>query len=197
MPDLSTAVIASTAASYSLGCVNIGYYLVRAKTGEDVRDSGSGVTGATNVGRRLGRSGFVLTVLGDTAKGAIAVGIAASMSLASFGTWLCILAVVAGHVWPAQLRGRGGKGAATWLGAMVVHDPRALLIVAALGVIAWLPLRRFAVAGLIGIVGTPIGLLWLDAPQADVLGTTALAVILAYSHRANVLALTRDLRSAT
>jgi glycerol-3-phosphate acyltransferase PlsY len=60
----------SVLGAYLLGCFAIGYYLVRARTGKDIREIGSGSTGARNVGRVLGKPGFVLTAFGDFGKGA-------------------------------------------------------------------------------------------------------------------------------
>src|SRR5262245_64567791 len=60
-------------AGYALGCFTSGYYLVRWRTGEDIRLLGSGSVGATNVSRVLGWPGFCLTVSSDFAKGMLAV----------------------------------------------------------------------------------------------------------------------------
>lgn len=194
---MTPTLIATIVASYAIGCVTAGYYLVRMKTGEDVRTAGSGATGATNVGRQLGALGFVITLLADAGKGSLAVALARLAELTLWGTWLCIVAVVVGHVWPIQLRGRGGKGAATWMGAMLVHDPRAALFAIAIGAVTRLVIRRFAVAGLVGLVTTPIALMIAGAPRQDVIGTSVLALILLYSHRANVRAMFRDRRPST
>jgi glycerol-3-phosphate acyltransferase PlsY len=104
------------AAGYALGCFSTGYYLVRNRTGMDIRELGSGSTGARNAGRVLGRQGFWLTMGGDMVKGGLTVW----LTLALTGNYrlalLALLAVVAGHVWPAQLGFRGGKGVSTaWL----------------------------------------------------------------------------------
>ena len=60
-------------AAYGLGCLTTGYYLVRLRTGQDIRGLGSGSVGARNVGRILGKSGFFITLAGDSGKGALAV----------------------------------------------------------------------------------------------------------------------------
>jgi len=60
--------IAVVLASYVLGCISTGYYLVRFRTGHDIRTLHSGSTGARNVGRVLGRTGFIVTLAGDLAK---------------------------------------------------------------------------------------------------------------------------------
>src|SRR5262249_22050721 len=106
--------------AYALGCFTTGYYLVKLRTGQDVRELGSGTVGAKNVGRVLGWPGFVLTVLGDFAKGAFAVWAVKYFTTDDHMLMLAILAVVAGHVWPVQLLFRGGKGVATSLGGLLL-----------------------------------------------------------------------------
>ena len=64
IPALGCAV-----GAYAIGCFATGYYLVRARTGRDIREVDSGSIGARNVGRVLGRTGFWLTVFGDFVKG--------------------------------------------------------------------------------------------------------------------------------
>ena len=90
-------------AGYALGCFTSGYYLVRWRTGHDIRMLGSGSVGATNVSRVLGLSGFFLTVLCDFGKGMLAVWLAEYFRINPTATVLTMLAVTTGHVWPAQL----------------------------------------------------------------------------------------------
>lgn len=115
---------------YLLGGFCAGYYWVRLRDGRDVRETGSGSTGARNVGRLLGRGAFLATVFLDAAKGALAIALAVWFGAGAWGTALALLAVVAGHVVPIQLQWRGGKGVATALG----------------GLLAWAIVGRFAVA---------------------------------------------------
>src|SRR5262249_31969001 len=103
-------------AGYVLGCFTSGYYLVRWRTGEDIRLLGSGSVGATNVSGVLGWAGFFLTVSCDFAKGMLAIWLADYFQINPTATVLTMLAVTIGHVWPAQLWFRGGKGVATSLG---------------------------------------------------------------------------------
>lgn len=178
LPALSLAL-----ASYVLGGVSAGYWLVRWRTGGDVREQGSGATGATNVGRVLGPSGFVLTLLFDAGKAAFAVLAARQLELGELAEHACALAVLAGHVWPAQLRFRGGKGVAPLLGAWLVLQPLALLPVAVLTLLAWLALRRFVLAGLLGLcVLPPFAVVFGDGALAPV-GATLALLILGWAHR--------------
>lgn len=108
--------------SYSIGCFSTGYYLVRFWTGTDIRKFGSGATGARNVSRLLGKTGFVITFLGDFLKGLITVWLASMLTKQHWVITASLLAVVIGHILPAQLSFHGGKGIATVLGGGIFFD---------------------------------------------------------------------------
>jgi len=182
-----TTVIAAVAA-YALGCLCAGYYLVRLVAAEDIRTSGSGATGATNVGRRLGAGGFALTLALDCAKGAAAVWTARQAGLDPLAAGLAVIAVVGGHVWPVQLGFRGGKGIAPSLGAFLFYDPRSVIAIAAIFALCYPLLRRFMICGLIGYAAAPLILLPLGAP-GDVVATVAVVVaIVLVAHRGDLRA---------
>ncbi|MGA8892254.1 MAG: glycerol-3-phosphate 1-O-acyltransferase PlsY [Anaeromyxobacteraceae bacterium] len=110
-------------ASYLLGSIPFGLLLGRAYAGIDVRQSGSGNIGATNVARTAGKKLGVLTLLLDAAKGAIPVAVTAvALRTSNDATWPAMsgLAAFLGHVFPFWLRFRGGKGVATAFGAFLV-----------------------------------------------------------------------------
>lgn len=161
---------ATTLLAYALGCLNTGYYLVRVRTGADLRSQGSGTAGATNTGRVLGHAGFVIAMVGDVLKGGAAVGAAFWLAPDTVAAPLAAVAVVAGHIYPAQLAFRGGKGLATSFGAAVTLAP--LVAGAALATaLLWLALSRRPVeAGLIGVGSLPVATLALRG-----FGTVALA----------------------
>lgn len=120
------------AGAYLLGSFSTGYYLVRWRCGLDVRTLGSGTTGAFNVARVLKTPGFVVTLLGDVLKGALAVALAQWWGLETFAQLGVMLAVVLGHDFPPQLGFRGGNGLATASGALLILDPSVALALAML-----------------------------------------------------------------
>ena len=134
-------------AAYLLGCFTTGYYLVRLRMGQDIRDLGSGSVGARNVGRLLGWQGFLLTVLGDFGKGALAVWATRHFTTDDRLVLVALVAVVVGHVWPVQLLFRGGKGMATSLGALLIYDYELALVFALLFAAAFAALRKTVSAG--------------------------------------------------
>jgi glycerol-3-phosphate acyltransferase PlsY len=116
-------------AAYVVGAVPIGFLIARAFGIGDIRRHGSGTIGATNVLRTAGRTPAILTLLGDVAKGYVAVVVAARLggdapAVAAAGA----VAAVVGNCWSVFLGFRGGKGVATGLGAFAVLEPLAALL---------------------------------------------------------------------
>jgi len=175
-----------TVAAYALGCLNTGYYLVRWKTGQDLRAVGSGNAGSKNVGRILGPWGFGAALAGDMLKGALAVAAArwAGWSLAS--CLIVILAVTAGHNWPAQLGFRGGKGVATSFAALLVFDP--ILAGLMLGICAVLlaVTRRFTLSAVVAYAASPLLAILCGYPALIVVLFIPLACLVVLPHRRNL-----------
>lgn len=180
--------------AYLLGCCTTGYYLVRSRTGQDIRELGSGSVGARNVSRVLGWSGFVVTLLGDFTKGAFAVWGARLLSNDPHLADFAMLAVVAGHIWPAQLRFRGGKGMATSLGALCVFDFHLALAFGFLFGIGFALMRKTILPGLFAFACLPLVSAWFalsPGSSADypgkVLTISVLTSIVLLAHRRNLL----------
>jgi acyl phosphate:glycerol-3-phosphate acyltransferase len=181
---LKTALV--LLASYCIGCLATGYYLVRFRADRDIRQTGSGSSGATNVSRVLGGSGFLITLAGDAGKGALVVILARLCALDLWAVWAAVLAVIAGHIWPVQLRLRGGKGAATYLGAVATLEWRIALLLIPLALAGYLFTRQQTLAGLGAIALLPASLWLLGFSLDAIVGSTALAVVVLFAHRANI-----------
>jgi len=173
-------------AAYALGCFTTGYYLVRWRTGQDVREAGSGSVGARNVGRLLGRQGFLATMLCDFGKGILAVWGARHFTTDDRLLALAMLGVVAGHLWPVQLRFRGGKGMATSFGALLIFDWKlaAAFVLLFLGALA--VMRKPVLPGLFALACLPFTSLWLGRGAAEVIGCSILAGLVLLAHRRNM-----------
>ena len=175
------------AVAYLLGCFTAGYYWVRIRTDRDVRTSGSGSSGATNVARLLGGWGFLVTFLLDGAKGALAVALAHFAHAPQAAVVLAMLAVAAGHIWPAHLGFRGGKGVATSLGALLVYDYRLVMILGALGLVPLVWLRSLTLAGMTAFVLAPFAVfLSRRFELTDAFAISGLAVLILFAHRRNI-----------
>jgi acyl phosphate:glycerol-3-phosphate acyltransferase len=172
---------------YVLGCFTTGYYLVRWRTGQDLRGSGSGSVGAKNAGRLLGPMAFVLTLIGDFAKGALAVWAARYFTADEGLVAVAMLAVVAGHVWPVQLSLRGGKGIATSLGALLIYDYRLTAAFALLFVVAWCAVRKMVLPGLMAFGCLPLVGIYLGSEPAKAVGISILAGVILIAHRKNLI----------
>ena len=160
---------------YFLGSIPFGYLLVRIFRGEDVRKSGSGNIGATNVSRKSPALG-VLTLLLDALKGTCAVLLANEVFMrmpprntdASLYPPLSLVALCAilGHMFPVWLRFRGGKGVATSVGAFALLVPRATLGAFAIFVVVALLSRYVSLASIAAAVSLPI-FAWFSLRHRD------------------------------
>jgi len=174
--------------AYLVGCFSTGYYLVRLRTGQDLRTIGSGATGGRNVARVLGPTGFLLTGAGDLAKSVVAVGVPIWLGLGPTALGAAMVGVAAGHVWPFQLGFKGGKGIAPFVGTTAVIAPVALVAGAVVGAALVVATRRPNVGGMTGLALTPAIASALGAPiplVVAILGSVAIALI---AHRANIRA---------
>jgi glycerol-3-phosphate acyltransferase PlsY len=193
-------------ASYLLGSIPFGYLIVRAKKGDDVRTTGSGGTGATNVTRRAGKGAGVLTLALDALKGALAVTLARWLLAPDFGInwWVaaCAIAVVCGHVFPVWLKFRGGKGVATGLGAFLCLAPLAVACVALVFVVVVAATRYVSLGSIVAAVLLPL-FVWLlyarGAAGASIEPILAAACVggalVILMHRANIGRLLRGSES--
>jgi glycerol-3-phosphate acyltransferase PlsY len=173
--------------AYVLGCFATGYYLVRAISGRDIRDIESGSVGARNVSRVLGRTGFFLTVIGDFGKGVLAVWAADRFTNDNLLPPLAMLCVVAGHIWPVQLRFRGGKGVATSLGALLVYDYRLAVAYALYFLGGFAIVRKTILPGLFAYACLPLTDYWLHRDGLPLAIIAILAGMILFAHRKNVV----------
>lgn len=123
-------LLISVVVAYLLGSLNFGIIVTKLLRGVDVRDSGSGNAGATNVLRTQGKGLAALTTVGDLAKCIAAVLLSQYVwfpmlgftELARYGAYIAGLFCIVGHMYPVFFGFRGGKGVLTVLGMMLVLD---------------------------------------------------------------------------
>ena len=182
MPGLLSVVIA-----YVLGSIPFGYLLVKFSSGEDVRDSGSGNIGATNVLRTTGRAAGIATLALDIAKGFLAVWVAANLTDNSpLWTSLAALAVMAGHTFPVFLKFKGGKAVATFIGTFLYLTPLPLIAVLLVFLITVAVTRFISVGSILAAATFPFGVWMILHPPAPVLLAAFLAgAFIVHRHRAN------------
>src|SRR3984893_4252606 len=179
-------------AAYLLGSIPFGLLFTRLFGGVDVRKSGSGNIGATNVARVAGPLAGILTLLFDAGKGAAAVWLAGRVINES-ATWMMIAALAAllGHCFPVWLKFRGGKGVATAAGGFFVLCPPALLGSVILFLLVLFFWRYVSLASISAAAAMPLLIYFLWAPHHApplivTFGALAAAAIIVYKHDANI-----------
>ena len=177
----------SAVAGYLLGSIPFGYLLVRAFRGADVRTTGSGNIGATNVARTSPALGFLTLVL-DVLKGVAAVGLALALFPESrTAAFVAALAAVSGHIFPVWLRFRGGKGVATGLGSFVLLTPKAVLLAMAVFVIMLAAFRFVSLASVTAAASLPLLTLVLrEGHSAQIVMVAISSALIILKHRQNM-----------
>ncbi len=116
--------------AYLLGSIPFGFLIVKVTSGADIRETGSGGTGATNVTRKAGKGAGIVTLIFDALKGFAAVTVARLLTGEEGTSWVVagagLLAVV-GHCFPVWLKFKAGKGVATGLGVFLAIVPWAVM----------------------------------------------------------------------
>jgi glycerol-3-phosphate acyltransferase PlsY len=173
------------ALAYLIGSIPFGYLIVRLTGRGDVRQTGSGGTGATNVSRRAGKAAGILTLILDAFKGAIAVLIAARFS----DGWVigaAAIAVIAGHVFPVWLGFRGGKGVATGVGVFLVLAPLAVLFAGVVFLTLFLFTRYVSLGSIAGAATIPLAVSREGLASPIFASAVAIAALIIFAHRANI-----------
>jgi glycerol-3-phosphate acyltransferase PlsY len=178
----------SLAIAYLMGGIPFGYLLVRLSTGKDVRTSGSGNIGATNVLRTTGRGVAVVTLLLDIAKGFVSVWIAATLTGDdSWWTSAAALAVMAGHAYPVFLGFKGGKAVASFIGAFLYLTPLPLFAVLVVFVAIVIATRYISAGSVIAAGMFPLGVwLILHPPEPVLIAALIAGAFIVARHRGNI-----------
>jgi glycerol-3-phosphate acyltransferase PlsY len=165
-PLLGLAIVALV--GYGIGSISSGYIVGKIYRNVDLRNVGSGSTGATNTFRTLGRGAGLLVAVLDILKGAVAVLFAQLLftvegDMRHVAEALAALAAVAGHCWPPMLQGRGGRGVATGFGALLFVATPAWASAVAFFAVALALTRMVSVGSLASVVGALVGYLLFTA----------------------------------
>jgi glycerol-3-phosphate acyltransferase PlsY len=184
--------------SYFIGSLMGAMIVGRLHGGVDIRTMGSGNAGGTNALRTQGALFAVFVVIIDIGKGVIGAGVVPGLELPFVAvdpeisrTWLtmcCAAAAVIGHVWPVYHGFKGGKGAATFVGTLVVLGPTLIIEV----LLVWLIVVVFSgyvgLASMSAAVSLPVwlGITRLPEDQPLFIYGVAMAVFIIYCHRSNI-----------
>jgi glycerol-3-phosphate acyltransferase PlsY len=180
------SIFLTSAFSYMLGAIPFGFILVRFFRGQDVRQTGSGNIGATNVARSWPALGLLTLVL-DALKGLAAVAITrAFFPDQRVLAFVAALFAIIGHIFPVWLKFRGGKGVATGLGSFAMLAPKTMLVMVGIFVAVVVVSRYVSLGSIVAVALFPV-LAWLlrdysYAPQILILMTAASIFIIAKHH---------------
>jgi len=176
--------------AYLLGCIPFGLLTAKA-CNVDLRASGSGNIGATNVLRVAGKKAGVATLIGDMLKGTLAVYLALRFAGRETAC-LAAVAAVAGHDFPVFLRFKGGKGVATSFGVLLALEP----VIALIGFGVWLATvlawNYSSLGALVSFSLLPVwALLLKSGDRSFLLLSLFLTTMLVIKHRANIVRLSK------
>jgi len=181
-----TLLITAAVVAYLIGCIPFAVVISKLFGLADPRSFGSGNPGATNVLRTGNKLAAFLTLFGDAAKGAIAIGVAAAMGLSSdLLGWVGLIAFF-GHVFPITLGFKGGKGVSTSAGVLLaLYWPLGL---ATLG--TWLfmafTFRYSSLSAITAALMTPVFAILMGLPTAIIAPITLMVAVLLIKHAGNL-----------
>jgi glycerol-3-phosphate acyltransferase PlsY len=191
------AIFVIAVVSYLLGSIPSGYLLIRIFRHEDIRSSGSGNIGATNVLRSAGKSLGLATFLMDMLKGSTAVLVGGYVgTLLAHGALLpreaqaiAAAAAIVGHVFTCWLNFKGGKGVATGFGVFLVASPWAALAAISVFIVVLILTRYVSLASILGALSFPF-FAWLlvagPKPPLYIAAQFFAATLIVLKHHQNI-----------
>ncbi|WP_190284716.1 glycerol-3-phosphate acyltransferase [Bacillus sp. S3] len=172
--------------SYLIGNIMFGYLVTKALYRKDIRLHGSGNVGARNAGRLHGKKAFVAIFLGDALKGAAVIWIARSLHFHEHVQLLGLGMVILGHIKPAVLKFKGGKGISTFIGGMVCFEPLIIPVIL-LAFFALYPfIKSFTISGLGAFLAIPVFLFFKQYNGITCLIELAITGVIFLAHSENI-----------
>lgn len=189
-PDQVGPLLANIVLGYLLGSIPTGLIVGRIWLGRDIRQSGSGSTGATNVLRNAGKVAAAIALVGDLSKSLVPALVGRFFWDDDAAAAAGAAAAVVGHVWPVFAGFRGGKGVATAYGGVLGLTPLLSLVFPLIGLLLVVPTRYVS---LMSVVGTPLAAAIIVAfaaagrqPWAFAAYALFVVVLIEYKHVANI-----------
>ncbi|MDA8258813.1 MAG: glycerol-3-phosphate 1-O-acyltransferase PlsY [Betaproteobacteria bacterium] len=171
---------------YLLGSVPFAVIVSRAFRLADPRSFGSGNPGATNVLRSGSKTAAALTLLGDAAKGWLAMFVAAKVGADATAVAIAGLAAFLGHVYPFTLGFKGGKGVATALGVLLGFSGALAGVTAAIWLVVAIFTRYSSLAALVAALAAPLLAWWLLASVETTVTVGVMCAVLIFRHKSNI-----------
>lgn len=184
--------------SYILGSVNFGIIISKIIHKSDVREFGSGNAGATNVYRTFGAKSGVIVLLGDMAKGILAILLAQFVikhfGAADYTLYFAGLLCVLGHMFPVFFKFKGGKGVATTTGIILLTEPLVFILVFIVFFLVVFLFKYVSLASIVAAAAYTFGVIVLASVEEPVLEMLIIRIVVSFiigsliifSHRENI-----------
>jgi len=176
--------------AYLCGSIPTGVLLTR-RLGIDIRSTGSGNVGATNVARSAGKKVGLLTLLGDAFKGLIPVVVVRMLGLGEVTLASAAVAALLGHIFSPFLQFSGGKGVATGFGVFLGMAPLAVFIALVTFITIFAASRIVSLASIVATAVLPALLIWLAYPAMYIWAGMVIAGLVIARHKENIIRLLR------
>ncbi len=193
MAIIIIASVLSAICAYLMGSINSAILVSRIYAREDIRKHGSGNAGMTNILRTYGKIPAFFTFLGDFSKGILAVLVGRLLfyilGVTAFdGGYIAGFFALLGHLFPLYFNFKGGKGVLTSLGVVLMLNPKAFLLVIAVGVPLVFIVKIVSLASIVGAVLFPIFTFLLGGVKSwpDILFALLISGTIIWMHRANI-----------
>lgn len=183
-------LIVVSIAAYLCGSIPTGVLLTR-RLGIDIRNTGSGNVGATNVARTAGKKVGLLTLLGDALKGLIPVVLVRMLGLGEFTVACAAVAALLGHIFSPFLQFSGGKGVATGLGVFLGMAPQAIFIALVAFIVTIAVSRIVSLASIVATALLPLLLMWFAYPASYIWAGMMMSALVIIRHKENIIRLLR------
>ena len=185
--------IPAVAVSYLIGSLSFAVIVSKYYGMDDPRTYGSGNPGATNVLRSGKKKAAALTLLGDAAKGLVAVLLARvlqePLGLSDSAIAAVALAALVGHMWRVFFGFRGGKGVATALGVFLALSPATALVCALVWLVMAFGFKVSSLAALTATIAAPLAALFFMPHTSWIFATLAIAILVLLRHKSNIVKL--------
>lgn len=171
--------------SYLLGSLSFAIIVSKITLGQDIRKYGSGNAGLTNAYRTMGARKTLLVLLGDIAKGAVAVAVGALL-VGPIGKLVAGIFVILGHMFPLYFGFRGGKGVLVGATMLALFDWRIFLIAFALFIVAVVMTRWISLGSILGAISFPITTYLFYGDTVLTAMAFGMSVGVLFMHRSNI-----------
>lgn len=177
-------IIITCIIAYLLGSIPTGVWVGKAFYNKDIREYGSGNTGATNTFRILGPKAGTIALIGDVLKGFLATLIPIYLGTNIHPMFIGLFAII-GHVYPVFLKFKGGKAVATSAGVAIAVQPLFVLVFIGVFLLTLFVTSMVSVASMTAVVTAAIGSLFINDPIFSAV-VWLLAILIVYLHRTNI-----------